>query len=57
MKVLRDYLVTPDASQPDILLGKAFMQLGPFRLFSNYFVVERLRKAVWEPAEPKQLSK
>jgi hypothetical protein len=56
MKVLRDYLVTPDAAHPEILLGKAYLQLGPFRFFSNYFVIEKLRPAVWEPRpEPKQL--
>jgi hypothetical protein len=49
MKVIRDYLVVPDPKQPDILLGKALLQIGPFRLFSNYFVIERLRPAVWEP--------
>jgi hypothetical protein len=56
MKVLRDYLVVPDAAHPDIMLGKALMQLGPFRVFSNYFVVEKLRPAVWEPpSETKRL--
>jgi hypothetical protein len=56
MKVLRDYLVTPDVSHPEILLGKALMQIGPFRIFSNYFVIEKLRPAVWQPTEePKQL--
>ncbi len=56
MKVLRDYLVTPDPAHPDILLGKAYMQLGPFRIFSNYFVIEKLRPGVWAPeGDPKQL--
>lgn len=40
------------------MLGRAFMQLGPFRLFSNYFVVEKLRPGVWAPAsEMKQLKR
>jgi hypothetical protein len=56
MKVLRDYLVVPDEKHPDIMLGKAWMQIGPFRIFSNYFVVQKLRPAVWEPQpDEKQL--
>lgn len=50
MKVIRDYLVVPDAAHPDVLLGKALLQLGPFRVFSNYFVIEKLRPAMWAPA-------
>lgn len=56
MKVIRDYLVIPDPKHPEILLGKALLQIGPFRIFSNYFVIEKLRRAVWEPRpETKQL--
>jgi len=51
MKVIRDYLVTPDAAHPDLMLGKALLQIGPFRIFSNYFVIEKLRPAVWQPAD------
>lgn len=56
MKVIRDYLVVPDARRPDIMLGKALLHIGPFRIFSNYFIVEKLRPAVWQPLpETKQL--
>jgi hypothetical protein len=56
MKVIRDYLVVPDPKRPDIVLGKALLQIGPFRIFSNYFVIERLRPAVWKPSTPKRLA-
>ena len=46
---LRDYLVVPDAAHPEILLGKALLQLGPLRVFSNYFVIEPLRPTTWSP--------
>ena len=55
MKVIRDYLVVPDGARSEILLGKAFLQIGPFRLFSNYFVIEKLRPGVWQPRESKAL--
>lgn len=47
-RVLRDYLVRPDPANPDLLLGKAYLALGP-RLPSNFFVLERLRPAPWKP--------
>lgn len=47
-RVLRDYVVLPDAANPDLLLGKAYLALGP-RLKSNFFVIERLRKTEWKP--------
>jgi hypothetical protein len=46
MKVLRDYVVQPDPQNPDLMLGKAYIALGPFRLYSNFFVIERLRPIV-----------
>ena len=49
MKALRDYVVQPDPSNPDLLIGKAFIALGPMRRYSNYFVIERLRAGVWLP--------
>jgi hypothetical protein len=44
-RVLRDYLVQPDAANPDLLLGKAYLAFGPLRVPSNFFILERLRKA------------
>jgi hypothetical protein len=46
MKVLRDYVVQPDARDPNVMLGKAYIALGPFRLYSNFFVIERSRSIV-----------
>jgi hypothetical protein len=40
-RVLRDYLVQPDPDNPEVLLGKAYLALGPLRLPSNYFVLAR----------------
>jgi hypothetical protein len=57
MRVLRDFVVQPDPKNPDLMIGKAYMQLGPIRLYSNFFVIERLREAVWKPSAPKALSR
>jgi hypothetical protein len=46
MKVLRDYVVQPDPRDPNVMLGKAYIALGPLRLYSNFFVIERLRPIV-----------
>jgi len=46
---LRDYVVQPDPADPDLLLGKAYLALGPFRVPSNFFVIERLRRTSWKP--------
>ena len=42
---LRDYLIQPDPDNPDLLLGKAYVAVGPLRLFVSYFVLERLDKS------------
>lgn len=42
--VLRDYLVQVDPNNPDLFLGKAYLALGPTRIFSNYFVIERYNR-------------
>ncbi|RME90560.1 MAG: hypothetical protein D6767_06645 [Candidatus Hydrogenedentota bacterium] len=39
---LRDFLVQPYADNPDLLLGKAYFQLGPLKIKGGYFVLERL---------------
>lgn len=44
-RVLRDYVVQVDPAQPDLYLGKAYLAFGPVRVPSNFFVLERLRKA------------
>lgn len=43
--LLRDYLVQVAPENPDLLLGKAYLAIGPGRVFSNFFLLERLRKA------------
>ena len=42
---IRDFLVQVDPTNPDLYLGKAFLDLGFGRVFSNFFVLERLRPA------------
>ena len=47
-RVLRDYLVEPCQCDPELLLGKAYLALGP-RLASNFFILKRLRPTDWRP--------
>lgn len=47
-RLLRDYLVQPDASNPDLLLGKAYLALGT-RVAVSFFILERLRRTDWKP--------
>ena len=42
---LRDYVVQVDPENPDLYLGKAYIALGPTRIFSNFFVIERHRES------------
>ena len=42
---LRDYLVQVDPENDDLLLGKAFVALGPVRLFVSYFILERYNQS------------
>lgn len=39
---IRDFVVQVDPANPDLYLGKAFLDLGVTRVFSNFFVIERL---------------
>ena len=41
--ILRDYLVRPDASNDDLLLGKAYFVVAGKRLAHSYFIIERSR--------------
>jgi hypothetical protein len=43
---LRDYLVQVDPENPDLFLGKAYYALGPARLRTNFFILERLRRGL-----------
>ena len=40
-RVLRDYLVQVEPENPDLYLGKAYVALGPKRVFVSFFVLER----------------
>ena len=40
---LRDYVVQVDAANPDLYLGKAYFALGPLRIPTNFFILERHR--------------
>ena len=42
-RTIDDYLVQPDASEPDVLLGKAYLCFGRARIPAGYFILERLR--------------
>ncbi|MCP4445270.1 MAG: hypothetical protein GY811_08000 [Myxococcales bacterium] len=41
---LRDYLVQVDENNPDLYLGKAYYAVGPLRVRSNFFLLERERQ-------------
>lgn len=45
---LRDYLVQVDADDRDLYLGKAYYAVGPARVFTNFFILERLRPGLTE---------
>lgn len=47
---LRDYLVQVDPRNPDLYLGKAYYALGPLRVHSNFFILERLRRGLTDYA-------
>jgi hypothetical protein len=44
-RVLRDYIIQPDADNADLLIGKAYLAVGPLRIPSNFFILEKLRQA------------
>ncbi len=43
---LRDYLVQVDADNDDLYLGKAYYAVGPARIATNFFLLERHRKGL-----------
>jgi hypothetical protein len=51
-RLIRDYLVRPEPGSDDLLLGKAYLALGPARLYSNFFVLQRLGPAQRPPTAP-----
>lgn len=45
---LRDYLVQVDPADQDLFLGKAYYAVGPARIATNFFVLERHRTGLAE---------
>lgn len=48
-KFLRDYLVRVEPGSDDLLLGAAGVALGPLRVPTSFFLLERLRETGWRP--------
>ena len=46
---LRDYLVSVDGN-PDLYLGKAYYAVGPVRVATNFFILERFRRGLTDYA-------
>ena len=46
---LRDYLVSVDGN-PDLYLGKAYYAVGPLRVATNFFILERFRRGLTDYA-------
>ena len=47
---IRDYIVQVDPANPDLLLGRAYIALGPLRVHTNYFILERHRRGLTDYA-------
>jgi hypothetical protein len=45
---LRDYVVQVDVGDDDLLLGKAYYALGPLRVPTSFFILERHRPGIRE---------
>jgi hypothetical protein len=48
-RVLRDYLVRVEPGSDDLLLGAACIALGPARIPTSFFLLERFRETGWRP--------
>jgi len=46
---LRDYLVSV-GGDPDLYLGKAYYAVGPARVYTNFFILERFRRGLTDYA-------
>jgi hypothetical protein len=45
---LRDYVVQVEPDNPDLFLGKAYYAVGPLRIATNFFILERHRTGLTE---------
>jgi hypothetical protein len=45
IRLLRDYLVRLIPDSDNLLLGKAYFKIGPFRLFVGFFILEKMGKS------------
>ena len=50
-QLLRDYVVQVDRKNPDLFLGKAYGALGPLRIPTNFFILERFRVGLTDYAK------
>ncbi|HSD88714.1 MAG TPA: hypothetical protein VLB44_14395, partial [Kofleriaceae bacterium] len=50
-QLLRDYLVQVDPANPDLYLGKAYGAIGPLRIHTNFFILERFRVGLTDYAK------
>lgn len=41
VKYTVDYLVYPDPDNRDLMVGKAYFEIGPIKFFAGYFILER----------------
>ncbi len=46
---LNDFVVQVDGDNADLLLGKAYMRVGPIESVAGFFVIERLRRVSFTP--------
>jgi hypothetical protein len=44
-----DYLVNPDPANPDLVLGKSYLQALGLKPFLGFFIIERLRPSTHQP--------
>jgi hypothetical protein len=50
-QVLRDYVVQVDPNNPNLFLGKAYSAMGPLRIPTNFFILERFRVGLTDYAK------
>jgi hypothetical protein len=50
-QVLRDYVIQVDPKNPDLFLGKAYGAIGPLRIPTNFFILERFRVGLTDYAK------